>query len=463
MVPCTGLLNGRSMIGTARTGRPLSSARTWKHAIRVRPTTRRLADSELAERYLTGRFFRLSLGHVGRLGGRRHGAAIGRCSESRFTRFPGGQEEARGEMVSSSGSHRRRFHVSMLTLALFVVTLASPIATTSATGASINDDVEKAQASVEITSPPARAESQATTRVRVRETYGKLPLYFEVNRGQSDSRVQFLARGPQQTLFLTSTEAVLVLMKRDPLAYEPAAHGKSEMRGPATGTVLRMAFTGANPTPRVTGLEELPGKANYFVGNDPTRWRASVPTYAKVRYDDLYPGVDLVYYGNQRQLEYDFVVRPGAEPTRIVLHFQGADRLEVDAQGDLVLYAAGHAIRQRKPVIYQEVDGVRKEIRGGYVLKNHHQVGFRLAAYDATRPLVIDPVLVYSTYLGGTGVDSAFGIAVDAAGSAYVTGETLSTDFPTTAGALQPTPLGGINAFATKLNPAGLGSADLVY
>jgi hypothetical protein len=155
---------------------------------------------------------------------------------------------------------------------------------------------------------PAAAAAEA----RVSEAYGKLPLHFEANRGQTHEDVRFLARGPGYSLFLTPTEAVLTLVKPESPARKPTAHGKSEPRGPATGTVVRMTFAGANPDLRVTGLDELPGEANYFIGNDPAKWRTNVPTYAKVRYTDLYPGIDLIYYGNQRQLEYDFVVHPGA-------------------------------------------------------------------------------------------------------------------------------------------------------
>src|SRR5207247_1970406 len=226
-------------------------------------------------------------------------------------------------------------------------------------------------------------------------------------------------------------------------------------------TVLRMTFIGANPEPSVVGAEELPGKANYFIGSDPVKWRTDVPTYAKVRYKNVYPGIDLIYYGNQRQLEYDFVVSPGADPRRIRLGFHGADKLEVDAQGDLVLHTATGVIRQRKPVIYQEVEGLRRECRGGYGLEGARRVGFRVTAYDAHRPLVIDPALFYSTYLGGSDSDEGFAIAVDTAGTAYVTGRTFSIDFPTTQGAFQTTLVGfhGV-VFVTKLNPTGSG---LVY
>ena len=301
----------------------------------------------------------------------------------------------------------------------------------------------------------------AAPEARVSEAYGKLPLHFEANRGQTHEDVRFLARGAGYSLFLTPTGAVLTLIKPESLARKRAARGSSRPRGPATRTVLRMTFADANPDPRVTGLEELPGKANYFIGNDPAKWRTDVPTYAKVHYQEVYPGIDLVYYGKQRQLEYDLVVRPGADPSAIALRLTGADKVEVDVQGDLVLHTAAGPIRQQKPFIYQEVGGARKEIPGGYVLKGEQRVGFKIAAHDARRPLVIDPILSYSTYLGGGGADRSHAIAVDAAGNAYVTGGTFSPDFPTTAGAFQ-TSLGAgtFQAFVTKLNPSG---SALVY
>ena len=307
--------------------------------------------------------------------------------------------------------------------------------------------------------PCSAANADDPLRVRVSDMYGKLPLSFAANRGQTNSDVKFLSRGAGHTLFLAPTEAVLVLVKPEhPSSRDLTA--RLEKPGTATQAVLRMTFVGANPDARVTGHQELPGKANYFLGKDPATWRTDVPTYAKVHYRDVYPGIDLVYYGNQRQLEYDFVVAPGADPERIALGFQGADRLDVDAQGDLVVHTTAGTIRQRKPLIYQEIDGARKEIPGGYVLTDMHRVSFRVAAYDATRPLVIDPVLSYSTYLGGSGHEEGFGIAVDAGGNVYVTGITFSSDFPTTAGALDTAFSGSSDAFVTKLNPTG---SALVY
>jgi hypothetical protein len=284
------------------------------------------------------------------------------------------------------------------------------------------------------------------------ESYGKLPLHFEANQGQTHKDVRFLSRGPGYSLYLTAGEAVLVLT-------QPNADSGREQAKPAE---LRMGLVGAARKPVVSGIKELPGKANYFIGNDPAKWRTNVPTYGRVHYREVYPGIDLVYYGNQRSLEYDFVVAPGADPKKIVLGFKGADKLEIDAQGDLVLHTPGGVIRQHKPVIYQDVDGVRQEVAGSYVRKGANRVGFELAAYDRTRPLVIDPVLAYSTYLGGSVNDVSSAIAIDTSGNAYVTGHTNSMNFPTTPGAFQPTLRRSFedDIFVAKLDPTG---STLVY
>jgi hypothetical protein len=293
--------------------------------------------------------------------------------------------------------------------------------------------------------------------------YGRLPLHFEANQGQTDDRVKFVTRGTGYAMFLTGTEAVLVLSS-------PAAPEKNDRRflprmkahpPSISRSVLRMTFAGANGTPLVEGRDQLPGKVNYFKGTDPANWQTNIPTYERVRYENLYPGIDLQYYGIQRQLEYDFVVQPGADPHRITLDFKGAGKIEVDRNGDLVLQMGDTEVRQRKPFIYQEVNGERREISGGYVFRERSRIGFRIATYDSSRPLIIDPaVLFYSTYLGGSDIDSGSGIAVDSAGNAYLTGYVRSTDFPTTVGAFQPNVAGDYDAFVTKLNPTGSG---LVY
>jgi len=298
--------------------------------------------------------------------------------------------------------------------------------------------------------------------VRVSETYGRLPRYFEANRGQIDQEIKFLSRGRGHVLFLTPTEAVLVLAKVQPRekSEQRAPRRKADDRGKATRSVIRLGFVGANREPDLEGQEELPGKANYFIGNDPKKWRTNVPTYAKVQYRDLYPGINLVYYDNRRRMEFDFLLAPGANPNLIRLEVKGADRLDVDARGDLVLHARGGQLRLQKPAVYQEVKGIRQEVSGRYVLTDSYQIGFQLGAYDATRPVIIDPVLFYSTYLGGGGDDVGNSIAVDESGDAYVTGQIDSTNFPTTPGAFQATSMGGGDAFVTKLNATGSG---LVY
>jgi len=220
------------------------------------------------------------------------------------------------------------------------------------------------------------AHSQPTNQVRVSTAYNSLPLYFEANRGQTDPQVRFLSRGSGYTLFLTrGAEAVLVLRKptpkRDPL--QPAAlvsadvAPQSEPASPPV--VVRMELVGRNARPRVEGLDELLGKANYFIGNDPRKWHTNVATCAKVRYREVYPGVDLIYYGNQRQLEHDFIVAPGADPRSIRFNLVGVEKLSLDSQGYLSLGVRGGEVRFEKPRMYQEVDGVRREVSGGYVLK----------------------------------------------------------------------------------------------
>ncbi|MCH7923694.1 MAG: SBBP repeat-containing protein, partial [Nitrospinae bacterium] len=313
---------------------------------------------------------------------------------------------------------------------------------------------------------PAPAKVSQATKARVQEAYGKLPLHFEANQGQTDPQVKFLSRGRGYTLFLTPTEAVLALRKPQEKATALSRRGlRGKLRRAARTkretTVLRMRLVGASPTPKVSGLEELPGKSNYFIGNDRSKWRTNIPNYARVKYEGIYPGIDLVYYGNQRQLEYDFVVAPGADPAAIRMSFQGAEELLLKEDGNLVLKIAGGEVILRAPDIYQEVDGDRQAVPGRYTLHADDQVGFHVAAYDASRPLIIDPVIAYSTYLGDTAFDRGWSIAVDGEGSAYVTGETDSAAFPT----VGPIPGGDTlgaptDAFVTKLNPTG---TALVY
>ncbi len=293
--------------------------------------------------------------------------------------------------------------------------------------------------------PPIQAQAALS------ENYGKLPLHFEANQGQVAAPVKFLARGQGYALALMATEAVLQLRTAP-----ASAGGKPNAE---KSTTLRLRLPGAKANPHITGLDELPGQTNYFSGSDPSQWRTGIANYARVKVSEVYPGVDLIYYGQQRQLEYDIIVQPAADPRSIALQFEGADKLEIDARGDLLLHTAGGTLRQRKPIVYQETVNGRTMIDGRYAVKDEREIGFVIGAYDHTLPLVIDPVLSYATYLGGNQGDSAASIAVDADGNAYVTGFTTALDFPTV-NPFQATPNhnnpGNLQvAFVTKLNAAG--------
>ncbi|HKQ49652.1 MAG TPA: SBBP repeat-containing protein [Phycisphaerae bacterium] len=274
------------------------------------------------------------------------------------------------------------------------------------------------------------------------------PMRFEENRGQAPEGYPFRARGRGYTMLLSPTEVVLGLQRN------------------ADGAAVHMKFVGSRSTAELTGVDELPGKVNYFIGNDPANWRTEIPTYARVRCEGVWPGIDVEYYGNQRQLEFDFVVAPGVDPSAIEMRFNGADRLNIDVDGALQVTVASGEVVVRKPLIYQEIDGQRRAIAGGFVLRDNQCVAFHVDRYEPTLALVIDPVVVYSTYLGGaapsnTGAatyDEAFGVAVDSTGAAYVVGTTHCTDFPTL-GAFDNTVSGPGDAFVTKFSATG----TLVY
>jgi Beta-propeller repeat len=289
------------------------------------------------------------------------------------------------------------------------------------------------------------------TRDRINANYGKLPLSFEVNLGQTDKQVKFLSRGNGYSLFLTPTQVVLALSK--PVKKLPQQSAKSQKQ--LEGAVVRIQWIGANQTPQVVGLNTLPGKSNYFRGKDPKQWQTNIPNYAKVQYQSVYPGIDLVYYGNQRQLEYDWVVAAGADLQQIRMKITGVNRLSVDKQGNLVLHTNSGELRQHRPRIYQSLNSQQKAVAGKYVLLNKQEVGFAVPEYDRSKSLVIDPVLSYSTYLGGNGNDQGADISVDWQGNAYITGRTSSTDFPTEK-PLQTSYGGGENdTFVVKLNRKG--------
>ena len=288
-------------------------------------------------------------------------------------------------------------------------------------------------ASATQTAPPGKPDA-----ARVRAAFGQLPLRFEANAGRLDEHVRFFARGSQATLFLTAREAVLRL------------RGEDQQRAGE----LRLSLVNANRAPIVTGLDQLPSHSHYFTGRNASKWRNGVGHFGKVRYAAVYPGIDLVYYGQGQLLEYDFVVAPGADARRIRMSFAGARAVRLGEQGELVLQLAAGEVRQRPPVAYQEVDGVRRVIPARYRLYGKDQAGFTLGSYDRRRTLWIDPVLEYSTYLGGDRSDQGLAVAVDKDGNTYVAGLSDSTDFPS-AGPIQGVHGAGTDAFIAKINARG--------
>lgn len=311
-----------------------------------------------------------------------------------------------------------------------------------------------------------------STELRAQSTFLSMPFSFEPNQGQTDSEVDYLARGPGYTVYLTGGEAILVLRDNTKNEKQSSGHGliradsatlkeASAPEGESVAvTTLRIKLAGANSLPETSGIEELPGRSNYFIGNDPAKWRTDVPHYGKVVYHEVYPGIDLAYYGDRQQLEYDFIIAPGADPSNIRISFEGAEHIHIDEDGNLRLEMEGGTVIQQSPVIYQEANGERTPVEGGYLLTEDAQVSFAVTDYDSSLPLVIDPILSYSTFLGGSGLDVGMDIAVDANGNAYITGDTTSLDFPVTPGAFSNSTGPSTTVFITKMNPTGTG---LVY
>jgi hypothetical protein len=261
------------------------------------------------------------------------------------------------------------------------------------------------------------------------------PSVFERSSGQASIEADFVSRGSGYSLLLE--------------------HGNTVFQFPDSR--LHMVLAGGAKTAAGTGLELLPGRSNYFIGRDATKWRTDVAQFGRVRYGDVYPGIDLIYYGTQRKLEYDFVVHPGANPSKIELAFTGADALVLDASGNLIVRSAAGEMKHNKPVVYQDVDGERVLIEGSYRISATHKVKFDVGRYRRNLPLVIDPVLVYSSYIGGSETEANAQVAVDSAGNIYLAGTTRSADLPITPEAFRRNRSSSSSAdvFVMKLNPSG--------
>jgi len=287
--------------------------------------------------------------------------------------------------------------------------------------------------------PPATAVPAAVPSTeRLKDAYGRLPLHFEENRGQAGVGVRYVARTSAGSVLLTAGGFSL----------------------PADGGPVRLAFAGGAPAPSLQALEPLAGRVNYYRGNGPNNWHTDVPTTARVRYAAVYPGIDVVVYGNQRQLEYDFVVASGADAGAIRVTIYDADAVELDAAGNVNIRRGGRTIVQRAPVVYQERDGRRELVPARYVVRNGRDVTFDISAYDRSRPLIIDPVVVYAARIG---LGTALSIAVDNAGYAYFAGGNtgaFNNEYPMVNAAFPQRVTGLDEIFVTKLSPDG---ASLVY
>lgn len=290
-------------------------------------------------------------------------------------------------------------------------------------------------------------------QARIAANFGSLPLSFEPNLGQTDPQVKFLSRNSHYNLFLTSNEAVFTLpvtSAKDARAQVIAT--KTGTMSPSSVAVMRLRLLGAGVAPQVDGLTPLGGHSNYFHGSDASQWVRDVPQYAQVNYRGIYPGVDLTFYGQERQLEFDFVVKPGADPAKVALGIAGATKIQTDAAGDLLIMSAGGDLRLHKPVAYQQLGDTKQPVDARFVVKGT-EVALSVGKYDHGRELVIDPIVSYSTYKGGGGEDQASSVTVDASGNAYITGEAGDNTFPHTTAT---TFAGGLHdAFLVKLGPTG--------
>jgi hypothetical protein len=310
------------------------------------------------------------------------------------------------------------------------------------------------------------SQPQARTAKTSARFHASLPWQFEPNQGQVDASVQFTARTSGLALYLTQNEAVFVtrpktttdhraLLRPDKLHEEREKIGENDSQAPL---VVRMKLNGSNLLAPAQGEERLPGTVNYFIGNDPAKWRRQIPTYSKVRYTNVYEGIDLVYHSSGQNLEYDFELGPHADPQSIEMEFEGVDRMELDTSGEITMKTGSSTFMLHKPAVYQIEAGQRKYVQGDFEFRGARKVGLRLKTYDPSKSTVIDPVLLYSSYLGGSGDDWASGVALDSNGNIYLSGGTPSANFPKT-GTVTP-PSGTCVAFVTKLDPT---ATSIVY
>ncbi len=298
--------------------------------------------------------------------------------------------------------------------------------------------------------------------IQAMSNISSMPLAFTQNNGQWPDSILFRANAGGATMWFTKAGSAYQFTRsipKDDAGLDDPMYPMNHLRDQKSDSIESIAinafFIGANPNPQMVGSEMMEYKCNYFIGNDPNNWHTDVPNYNAIIYEEIYSGIDLKYYGNGKQMEYDFIVSPGADPAQIAIHYEGAESLSVNVNGELVVETAWGEVVEQRPIVYQLQNGVRESIDGEYVLTDRNSFGFSLGGnYDPALPLVIDPVLTYSTYLGGSGYDMAFDVAADAQGNAHIVGLTLSSDFPYQ-NPLQGSYGGSGDVFITKLNYEG--------
>src|SRR5437667_5695876 len=301
---------------------------------------------------------------------------------------------------------------------------------------------------------------ELTPKHKAREVLSQLPLSFEPATGSSGKNTKFISRQSGYGLAVSATEAVFALGTTE---RKTNNHDGSSGLISQASTVhrqslpqkrLRFRLCGANSKASARGIDPLLERRNYFIGNDPRKWRTDIPTFRAVRYEKIYPGIDLVYYGSQQQLEYDFEIAPHADPRTIRLAFDRQVTIQISDSGDLVLRTSAGEVRQRKPVVYQEIDGDRRLIEGRFVLRGKRQAGFDIDAYDRTKPLVIDPTLIFSTFFGCSSDDLGSSIAIEYSNNIYIAGTTSSANLPLR-GAAFGANAGLADMFVTKIDATG--------
>ncbi|MBI4744941.1 MAG: SBBP repeat-containing protein, partial [Actinobacteria bacterium] len=295
------------------------------------------------------------------------------------------------------------------------------------------------------------------------KAYGKLPIYFVPNKGQLNSKVKYYAAGAGYSFYLTQDGVTYSFTKNNPNDAKnlltPETNKDIDKSKKIEGYALKIKFLGTNQNTILESQKEQKGKVNYLIGNDSKKWQTNLSIFSQITYKNLYSGIDLTYKSDQKKIKYEFTVSPKANYKEVKFLYKGANSLRLDKKGNLLINTPWGKLKDEKPYVYQLVNGEKVSVDAGFTIKDD-AVGFSLGNYNPNLPLVIDPGLLYSTFLGGSDIDYGFGIALDVLGNAYVIGNTQSSNFPTTVGAFDATHDYGCNIFVTKLNPQG---SDLLY